>query len=73
MSEDGGPAFPRIRASAGGRCNESQTGMSLRDYFAGKCMSDVLNHFSWTDAHIAEAAKFAYKLADAMISERNKV
>lgn len=45
--------------------------MTLRDYFAAACISDVLNHFSWTDEQISAAAAFAYRLADAMLAARS--
>jgi hypothetical protein len=59
MSKDtGGPAFPRT-----GWPNE--TGMTLRDYFAGKAMQALVqgNYFDVT-------AKQAYMMADAMLKAR---
>src|SRR5690554_1572825 len=67
----GGPAFPESGArgmAAGGE------GMSLRDYFAAKAVSAVWNRLS--DMPLDYAADFtaeaAYKIADAMLKEREK-
>lgn len=72
---DGGPAFPR----------ETRHGMTLRDYFAAKAMVGLL---SFSDAALgaeptpqyiqnnSDAAGWysalAYKVADAMLAEREK-
>jgi hypothetical protein len=60
LHEEGGTAFP----------TEGAPGMTLRDYFAAKCMADVLGHFSWDEPEIDKAAAFAFKLADAMLKAR---
>lgn len=52
----------------------SLEGMSIRDYFAAKAMSAYIP--MWTDAapdyHAYDIAKFAYRIADAMLAERSK-
>jgi hypothetical protein len=69
---NGGPAFPDLRA----------TGMSLRDWFAGRAMAAILGRedtFANGDRSEAgfpdsadrlwrEVAKLAYQQADAMIA-----
>jgi hypothetical protein len=72
LREDGGNAFPEsVSADNEGGLNHGDPGMSLRDYFAGRCvgvfalrMRDGLSR--------EEAAEQAYKLADAMLAERSK-
>jgi hypothetical protein len=59
---DGGPAFP---VSAPGL---KMIGMTLRDYFAAKAMQAIAN-----ERFNAEfLAEYAYKIADAMLDEREK-
>lgn len=66
MSKDNVWAFPK------GQSDYSENrGMTLRDYFAAKAMQGVLS--SPTDPASFEAVGvFAYKVADAMLAERNK-
>jgi len=45
----------------------SLLGMTLRDYFAGQALEGLVTRF--TDKNVAEKA---YKLADAMLEEREK-
>jgi hypothetical protein len=67
---DGGPAFPD-----GAYTN---TGMSLRDYFAGKALAAM--SCSYMDQHATRdpqamftgAARNAYRYADAMLVERER-
>lgn len=71
-NQDGGPALPPTHYP---RANKS--GMSLRDYFAGQalvglphlCAHDTLLDGITFPQHVA---RNAYKIADAMIAERNK-
>lgn len=52
--------------------NIAQTNLTVRDYFATKAMQGICAagpSFDWTDQRIAIDA---YKLADAMLTERNK-
>jgi hypothetical protein len=64
--KDGGPAFPIMWDYA-----ENETGMSLRDYFAGQALAGRMarqsSYPSWGDA-----AKDAYEMADAMLAERER-
>lgn len=60
--KDGGPAFP----SHGSMGEVTHAGMTLRDYFAAKAMSD-LQRDGWNDAKVSECA---YALADAMLAAR---
>ena len=48
---------------------ESWAGMSLREYYAGMAMQITFANFESTIEHDAE---LAFKMADAMIAERNK-
>lgn len=83
---EGGPAFPLSRDAAlnpvtdfGG--NDISSGMSLRDWFAGRTMTKLVElavddcHFS-NDERGMEAcaliAEASYKMADAMLAERSK-
>ena len=69
---DGGPAFPLQEqmqpAADGGNAwfSPGQPGMSLRDYFAGQALVMLGIH-----ADIA-GADAAYRIADAMIAQREK-
>jgi hypothetical protein len=51
----------------------SQSGMTLRDYFAGQVIGQILDCFNPTDgASHNFAADMAYHVADAMIAAREK-
>jgi hypothetical protein len=75
--KDGGQAFPtefyetehgdRVEPFAG------SPGMTLRDWFAGQALAVLPNHLAelQTD-HRIKISEWAYGLADAMISERDK-
>lgn len=80
---DGGPAFPKpweVKRESG--CY--QPGMSLRDYFAGQALAglatgqemllanhDLTAEFGTRGIDNLQANK-AYRLADAMLAEREK-
>jgi len=67
---DGGSAFPVL--GVGDWANKSQ-GMSLRDYFAAKAMSGAINAYMYSvvdDFGYREIAMQSYKIADAMLKER---
>lgn len=68
MSQDnGGPAFPRSYTSG---CS-SQTGMTLRDYFAAKAMQTLLAAaIKQGVEQIAHVPATSYKVADAMLKAR---
>ena len=62
--DDGGSAFPIIQEVI-------SYGMTLRDYFAAKAMTEV----GWWNkkndgSALLEGAKLCYKIADSMLAER---
>ena len=77
QTNDGGKAFP---------CPEyGDTGMTLRDYFAGQAMQGILatggkiaksqmwGHFTGFESfNISDACELSYLFADCMIAEREK-
>lgn len=72
----GGPAFPEL-GNVG--CNsdwQSESGMTLRDYFAAKALSGWLASFPGDDVHpvvsgvTEKIAEQAYAMADAMLKAR---
>jgi len=74
---DGGPAFP-ARVSVNRDTNELQphqfgnddfctTGLSLRDYFAAKALTNL---YTQCEENPDKAAEWAYQLADAMLKAR---
>lgn len=68
--QDGGAAFPL----ADQNYNETQTGMSLRDWFAGQALMGLYSKYGETgsDAHGAERATQCYEMADAMLKAREQ-
>jgi hypothetical protein len=62
--KDGGPAFPGETTKPG------ETGLTLRDWFAGQALaaSDWAN---WKTQDNALIARDAYRLADAMLAARS--
>ncbi len=68
MIDTGGPAFPLIFDDDTKKTREIYSGMTLRDWFAGKAMQAILN-----DAEIfwEGAAPLAYQYADAMLKARS--
>ncbi len=65
--DDGGAAFPTPD------CAYDETGMSLRDWFAGQALAGMFRHEGWintVDDDQAEAASRAYNIADAMLAAR---
>lgn len=67
MSGDS-PAFPVIDPVG----EERWPGMTLRDYFAAKAMPIAATFYDTSDEVCAEAAKWCYRMADAMLVERDK-
>ena len=66
MSKDnGGPAFPRDSALQG-------TGMTLRDYFAGKALQGFCADPTTAGTRKEHLISECYELADMMLSERAK-
>ena len=80
--DDGGSAFPLPSMKQSGETStenyldfeeRGQSGMSLRDYFAAKAVIDVVTDTGyWDQRSVANMARQAYQLADAMIKERSK-
>jgi hypothetical protein len=73
---NGGSAFPFIFTDTGEPSFSCQ-GMTLRDYFAAKAMSQgmaiLTAHGTNLNGHqLGELAKTAYMAADAMLAEREK-
>ena len=58
--KDGGAAFPV----------DYIEGMSLRDWFAGRAMTGCLPGIGLDAAFVEERAMLAYRIADAMLAER---
>lgn len=77
MIKDGGPAFPVLHSIDGNWTKEplpEYRGMTLRDYFAAKAMQGLLASRTDRATHWSKIddADYCYKLADAMLAERNK-
>ncbi|PDT47296.1 hypothetical protein CO661_14030 [Sinorhizobium fredii] len=70
-TETGGPAFPRpyFENQNGSEWSASQDGMSLRDWFAGKAIPELMRD-PGDRAPFCEVAKLAYEMADAMLAAR---
>jgi hypothetical protein len=68
MSErnDGGPAFARGSQFS---AVEAQDGMSLRDWLAGQALAAMADRYPGLEQQVATRA---YKLADALLAERDK-
>ena len=64
-------AFPLVTQRPDGVVVEYNSGMDLRDWFAGKALTGLLTEASgdYEDGAIAE---LAYNLADAMMKAREK-
>ena len=75
--DDGGPAFPLEDWDDAIKSKRRDTGMTLRDWFAGKAMQAMLsnpanygsNHEWRDDATVSEQA---YEIADDMIKARKE-
>mgnify|MGYP000529200689 CR=1 FL=1 len=75
---DGGPAFPVVESDLL-RGTRVSGGMSLRDYFAGQAVANLLSFPPpesmnvgdyWEFSHVADES---YKIADAMLKARGDV
>ena len=66
------PAFPQVdlKDAYGMLVPDRQSGMTLRDWFAGKAMQSLVLLVQSTDVDLL--SKQAYVLADAMLKERSK-
>jgi len=84
VDKTGGPAFPgkvqvseEVEYSERYGCNitvpvyEEQSGMTLRDWFAGQALAGA-NFAMWTVEGDGGLAANCYRVADAMIAEREK-
>lgn len=79
MKNDGGPVFPRLVAlrSMSRHVNAPNFdadvvgGMSLRDWFAGQVLT-MLQDTAMVTWYYDKVAELAYKMADAMLREREK-
>lgn len=72
MSErnDGGPAFPVFPASSVGHAAAFR-GMTLRDFFAAAALQGFMANKSRPEWFQPEQdAQYLYKIADAMLAER---
>lgn len=65
MKDTGGPAFPVKTAMF----DCTQSGMTLRDYFAAKAMQAMIARIPMSGG---ETARDAYIIADAMLEARKK-
>lgn len=76
--KDGGPAFPKVDATyspAHGECYEYIGGMSLLDWLAGKALEGLLSarwRSTMDDSSIIELSSTSYKIAHAMLKEKEK-
>lgn len=73
-TNDGGSAFPRPmgeRANTN-QYNHAQTGMTLRDWFAGQALVALPHIGCGCDLGNDELAAASYQIADAMLAEREK-
>ena len=73
--KDGRSAFPVLDTTQNGNIGSLaclDSGMTLRDYFAGQALVGIITS-DCSDKMAAEPrAKLAYRIADAMLAEREK-
>lgn len=62
------PAFPTQELNSNYGTHPMQDGMTLRDYFAGQAIMGLSAVIDWPE----NIAQSAYKIADAMMQERDK-
>ena len=72
IDKTGGPAFPCDRTATDDGSVIRTTGMDLRDYFAAKAITGCLPGSAFSTRELQIKAQWAYRMADAMLSERNK-
>ena len=70
--DDGGPAFPLEDWDDAIKSKRRETGMTLRDWFAGQALGKCLHEFWGDDESLESAAIAAYQIADAMIAARKE-
>jgi hypothetical protein len=67
----GDSAFPTcVSADQDGGLNYGKPGMTLRDWFAGMALSGMMSG-GWVPYSEKDTAERLYRIADAMIAERN--
>ena len=69
------PAFPVQKWDVEKGCvvDASESGMTLRDYFAAKAMQGMYaGNVCSTNGDVGAYAQAAYSIADAMLAEREK-
>ena len=73
MTDTGGPAFPQVdlKDAYGMLVPDRQSGMTLRDWFAGEAMQSLMLAAK-TSQDVDLLSKGAYQMADAMLKERSK-
>ena len=71
MSErdEGGQAFPMAAVKD---LQDRTDGMSLRDYFAGQSIMGCCPGKGMSEAAVLEHARWAYRMADAMLEARKQ-
>jgi hypothetical protein len=74
--DDGGPAFDHAGEFFWAddamtiRANQTNNGLSIRDYFAAAALQGFLSNQALATIHQSELAKGAYEYADAMLQAR---
>lgn len=63
---NGGPAFPFIDSAS----PLEHPGMSLRDYYAGQALGELLRSDVWVSSR--EVARRSFEIADAMLEARGE-
>jgi len=72
-SNDGGAAFTLVDGYHGdGRHRGGESGMTLRDYFAGQALAGFIAASTGRDVHGQPAARMCYQMADAMLAARER-
>ncbi len=72
---DGGPAFATSAVMGSHSvCHQGQSGMSLRDYFAGQALAGMMAcaERQYFEAKTSTLAEWSYQAADAMLLARSK-
>ena len=75
QKDDGGPVYPSEQGHIpNGTWNQTyESGISRRDWLAGLAMQGLLSNPERIESFVEEASCAAYRLADAMINESNKI
>lgn len=73
MRQDGGPAFPvSYTVDLDHQKLKEFCGMTLRDWFAGQIIAGIMMDPDLNGSPDKHLAVLSYKLADAMLAERDK-